>query len=199
MAPGGLLFGSKENSKIIIEAENKKRLPGTFGIDDFEEEVPRNTDENMDWEPLHIFSTVNGKKQQIEIRIGKGHSTSTKKRLKSLFQKYSEVFETDDAFFPYLVDENGEPYIHSLNLKTDAVIRNSPTTIKLPPEKSKALAKLIAEKLKNKTFIRIPRNENAFCTPVTVVPKSTRNPDGSQRYRLIKFVGMRSGCVIFFS
>ena len=186
MAPGGIVFGKKEESEIEVEADIKKTLSGTFGLDDFSEEVPRNTDSNMDWEPIYINSVVNGKNQKIEIRIGKGYSPQIKKRLKRLFSRFSDVFETDESFFPYLKDNSGKPYLHSLNLRPDAVIRNTPTTIKLPPEKSAALAKLIKQKLQNGTFIRIPRNENAFCTPVTVVPKSTFNPDGSRKYRLIQ-------------
>ena len=158
-------------SEIIIDANNEKRLPATFGIEEFNEEVPQNNDDNMDWEPITIFSKVNGKKQPIDIRIGKGHKPAIKKKLKNLFQRYAEVFETDSKFFPFLVDERGEPYIHSLNLRSDAVIRNQPTTIKLPPEKANALAKLIGEKLDNGIFTRIPREENAYCTPVTTGTK----------------------------
>ena len=163
-------MGKMESDNIRIEADNTKRLPGTFGIEDFAKDVISNDTEDISWQPIDIKHThTNGRVEKIELRIGKNIDAKFKRELTKLFSQYSEVFSTDQNYFPCLLDDSGKPILHSLGIRSDAVIKNSPVAIKLPPEKNKALEKLIAEKLKNKVFTRIARDESAYCTPVDSV------------------------------
>lgn len=186
-APDGLLMGESMPADITVEGHNTKRLPGQFGIDDFIDDIIENTDENMDWEPISIIhKTKNGGNVKMDIKIGRGHSPAAKKALHRLFQNYSEIFYDDPSFFPYLLDSQGKPIIHKLSLRSDAVVRNTPSIIKLPPEKSRALSELVSKKLKAGIFKELDRSESAYCSPISIVPKSGLNPDGSKRWRLIQ-------------
>lgn len=86
----------------------------------------------------------------------------------------------------YLLDRDGKPYIHRLNLREDAVIKSNPVSLKLPPDHQEALSKAIKSKLRNNTFVRIPRNSQSYCNPVSVVPKSTVDENGNKKWRLIQ-------------
>ena len=183
-APGGIKLGKK--SDVVVDASYAKTVPYMHGLESglrkLQDDSPESETKKLKF--YHVDSR--GKKHELYVNVGVNITRKTEERFKSLCQKYSELFYEDENFFPYLLDKDGKPFIHRLNLREDAVIKSNPIALKLPPDHQDALSKAIKTKLRNNTFVRLPRTEQSYCNPLSVVPKSTFDENGNRKWRLVQ-------------
>ena len=175
----------KPQNKVIIDDSYSSSLAQRHGLDIEDEDFDTQTSET-DMVDIHHVDKA-GKSHKISIPVGKDLSRKTKNELKKTFQEFSDVFWDDPNNFPMLRDpDTGKIIEHKLNLREDAILRNQATVLKLPEEQAQAMKKTIAKKLANGCFIRLPPTESSYCSPVSMVPKSTPDANGNKRWRLVQ-------------
>ena len=185
-APTGLQFGELSKTDAHFDSSYEKTVPGQFGLTSVKDDTIVNKPDQIDHKIVTIYYYKNGIKESIDLRIGSDVSAKDTKRFAKVATKYSDLFHWE-GIFPFLRNPvTGEPIDHSLQIRGDAIIRNNPTVIKLPPDHERGLTALIDKKLKDGTFCKIPRSNAQYCSPVTVVPKAIPNKDGSPRWRLVQ-------------
>ena len=183
-APGGIKFGEK--SKVEVDASYAKRVPHLHGLDSGMKQLSDNSPESKT-KKIHFKHTdARGIVHDLDVNVGLNITPDLEQKFKKLCEKHSDLFFEDEDFFPYLLDKNGKPFLHRLNLREDAVIRSNPVSLKLPPDHQDALSKAIKAKLRNNTFVKIPRNEQSYCNPLSVVPKSSVDKFGNKKWRLVQ-------------
>ena len=183
-APAGIKIGQKGNVKLDISYEKhvSHRHGLSSGLKELKDTSPDSKTKKLEFRHVDSKNIAHN----LYVNVGVGIDKKVEKEFKKLCEEHSELFFTEDDFFPYLLDKEGKPYVHRLNLREDAVIRSNPVALKLPPDHQEALSKAIKMKLRNNTFVRIPRNSQSYCNPVSVVPKSTFDEHGNKKWRLIQ-------------
>lgn len=183
-APGGIKFGAK--SKVEIDTSYAKRVPHLHGLDSGMKELTDNSPESETKKIFFQHVDAKGIIHALFVNVGVDITPTMEQKFKKLCEKHSGLFFDDKDFFPYLLDKYGKPFVHRLNLREDAVIKSNPVSLKLPPDHQDALSKAIKAKLRNNTFVKIPRNEQSYCNPLSVVPKSSVDEFGNKKWRLVQ-------------
>ena len=183
-APGGIKIGKK--TKIKVDNSYARTIPQLHGLESGIKELEDDSPESLTKKVYFNHRDKAGKVHELYVNVGVDIERNIEKQFQKLCEKHSELFYDDPDFFPFLLDKKGQPYLHRLNLREDAVIKSNPATIKLPPDHQNALTKAINQKLRNNTFVRLPRDEQSYCNPVSVVPKSSFDEHGNRKWRLIQ-------------
>lgn len=183
-APAGIKLGKK--SEVNIDTSYAKKVPHLHGLDSGMKELKDTSPESKTKKIFFNHKDSKNILHKLYVNVGIGINMRVEREFQKLCQKHSELFFDDEDFFPYLLDKDGTPFIHRLNLREDAVIKSNPVALKLPPDHQDALSRAIKSKLRNNTFVKIPRNEQSYCNPVSVVPKSTFDEKGNRKWRLIQ-------------
>jgi len=182
-ASGGLQIG-KPGNIAEIESGYEKTLARQHGFHVPEEAFDEASNDNLEKMKI-VHSDSCGGAHNMELPIGNMPSV-LKRRFKRFMQQHSEVFFDDPEGFPYLTTPEGKPIYHSLALRDSAILKNVKAHISLPPSHQSALKALVKKKLMNQTFVRVKSDDSYYCSPVSIVPKSSVDEHGNKKYRLVQ-------------